>query len=103
MDQLLKQLVAYSVVAAGMAMASAGLAGLFAIAAATMFDWTWNGVYVETSGVTINGRELPQLVSQAILIALPLLAALAGLGTFAAGCRACRTSRVPHLAEARRS
>jgi hypothetical protein len=85
----------------GIAIASAGLAGLFGLLAATVLDWRWDGVYFSSHDETFNGRKFPEAVPQTLFVALPTLVMLAGAGLIAlewrthATCRASR-NRMPH-------
>jgi hypothetical protein len=102
-DRRLTRSLAVTLVAAGMMMASTGLAVTFGVIATTVFDLTWNGMYVGATRITINGRELPETATQTLLIALPLLMTASGVAFFTLGWRGCRTFRVSRTMAAHRS
>jgi hypothetical protein len=102
-----KHLFAILLLVAGMAIASTGLAGLFAVVAAHTLDWSWGGVYFETYGTEINGTKIPDGLSQAltfaVLAVLPVLVTCVGVALIALSWRGCRPICVPHTVAARRS
>lgn len=87
----------------GVAIASTGLAALFGVAAASAMDWSWNGVSIRTHDWTINGKAIPRAISNAILIALPVVVMFVGLALAALGWRGCRAVLPPRTAAAHQS